>query len=228
MPGVESNVIAPRVDLGTDQNVALSGAAVDAFVTALGGRQVLVDTLLLATGDAAVDRVVSLLDDPVYGGWSLKDLCASAGLSLADFLTAYQRAMLKRGEIAATRVITARMVEVVDDVMRRAAPYDEACPCLDADRAACRQCRGTGIRRVLPELDRQKVALDLAKLLSKGGSLIQQNTLVAPGGSAPTVIAHGSLADLSAAVTEVLKPRRALAVPHPAKVLDATVAEESP
>lgn len=204
-------IVAPRVELDTDTDIVLSGAATDAFVTALGGRAAMVEILQLATGDPLVDRVVALLDDPVYADRSLPQLCASAGLHLGDFFKVYQRAMQARGEIVAVRVITERMVAVVDDVMRRSAPYDEACACTRAippTTATCATCGGTGIRRVYPELDRQKVALDLAKLLSKGGPLIQQNVLAAPGGTA--VVSHGSLADLSAAVSAVLKPRRPL------------------
>jgi hypothetical protein len=201
-------VVLPRVSLQSETEVVLSGAAVDAFVHALGGRSQLVTILLIGSGDPLVDRIISLLDDPTYAGWSLRRICGHAGLTVADFLKAYQRAMLARGEIAATKIIADRIGEVVEDVMRRAAPHDGPCTCATPPLQACAACHGTGTRKILPDLDRQKVALELAKLLIRGGPLVQQNTLVAAGGSA--TVAHGSLADLSAAVASVLKPRRAL------------------
>jgi hypothetical protein len=228
VPGVDSVVPSPRVDLTSDAEVALSASAVDAFVTALGGRQALVTILQIGSGDPLVDRLIALLDDPLYGGWSLKRLCAHTGLTVAEFLKAYQRAMVARSEIAATKIIADRIPAVIDDVLRRAAPHDAPCPCSPPGVApvpTCVACHGSGTRQILPDLDRQKVALQLAKLLAQpGGPLVQTttNTLVAPTGSGPTILAQGSLADLSTAVADLLKPRRALA-PAPAPISDAVV-----
>ncbi len=233
--------LTPRTDLPPDAR-SLSGAAVDAFVSLLGGRQALVSILLIASGDPAVDQVVALLDDPLYAGWSLPRLCLRAGLTVADFLRAYQRAMLARGEIAAARVIADRMVAVVDDVMRRAAPYDEACPCgapavvSVPPNPPCKACRGTGVLHLQPDLDRQKVALELAKLLTKGGILVQQNTLAVgnTGQQAATTgsIPASSLTDLQTAVQTLLRRPRPSAPPVPdpptAPIVDATLVEDPP
>lgn len=218
----ESDVLAPRTDLGR-ADATLSHAAVDAFVGVLGGRRQLVEILQIGSGDPKIDLVLACLDDPLYAGWPLPRLCERAGLTVADFLRAYERAMLQRGEILATQKIAAGMVAVVDDVMRRAAPHDDPCPCAVPPIPTCVACRGTGVRKVYPDLDRQKTALELAKLLTKGGGLVfQQNTLVSPP-PAPSTPQPGSLVDLQTAVQSLLRR------PRPARVVDATIVpEETP
>ena len=200
----------------TREDANCSGAAVDTFIGVLGGRARLTEILRIGAGDPAVDRVLDLLDEPLYGGWSLPKLCVRAGVSVADFLRAYQRAMLAVGEIAATKVIADGIVPVVADLMRRAAPYEVPCDCTltpptTVPPPVCKTCRGRGVRTILPDLDRQKIALALAKLLLPGGPVLQQTTQIvhAPAASG------GTLANLHAAVREILHPTRRLG-PAPA------------
>lgn len=217
------------------EEATLSAAGVDAFVGALGGRDRLVEILLIGCGDPAVDRVIALLDDPTLRGWSLRKICRHAALTVADFLRAYERAMIARGEIASARVIAHGIVAVVEDVMRRAAPYDEPCPCGAPEvtsPTSCKACRGTGILHLLPDLGRQKVALELGKLLTPG-ALMQQNVMNVSQSQMPAAAApsSGSLADLQAAVHEILHPRRVLTLVPPAQpppVVEATLLEEDP
>jgi hypothetical protein len=237
-----SLVPAVRPDLSlTPEEADLSSAAVDAFAVALGGRQALLDTLVVADGTSEVHQIVNLLIDPRYGGWSLRRLCATAGLTIADLFTAYKKALLVRAHLQATKVITDNLVAVVDDVMQRSRPREIVCPACaglttvtpEPTRAVpnpapqpCATCRATGRVIEQPDLDRQKVALELAQLLqTRGGITVQQNSVTLPAGGSG---APGALEQLQQAVHEVLYPRRvADAEPAPVSAVDGVVAEEA-
>lgn len=218
-----SLVPALRPDLSlTDGEADLSAAAVDAFTVAIGGRQALLDALVVASGTPDVDKVTNLLIDPRYGGWSLRRICALAGLSVADLFRAYQKALVVKAHLQATRIVTEQLTHVVDDIMRRSQPHEETCeicggtgtwtpePTKKEPNPAprpCVSCRGTGVVRLKPDLDRQKVALELGQLIQRqGGISIAQNNLTLPAGtSSPT--APGALEQLQQAVHETLYPR---------------------
>lgn len=218
-----SLVPAVRPDLSlTDAEADLSSAAVDAFTVAIGGRQGLLDALVVASGTPDVDKVTNLLIDPRYGGWTLRRICALAGLSVADLFRAYQKALVVRAHLQATRIVTEQLTHVVDDIMRRNQPHDETCELCDGtgtytpnptkkvpnpEPQSCVRCRGKGLIVVKPDLDRQKVALELGQLIQRqGGINVQQNNLTLPAGtSSPT--APGALEQLQQAVHETLYPR---------------------
>ena len=178
--------------------------AVEIFVKELGGRAAFFDMLEIAGSRSEVDVVLELLADPRYNAMSLATICRKAGLTVADLFSAFKVAKQVRGQIASANVVTAGIVPVVEDVMRRAAPYEEVCDrCKgtatyvpnptkadpNPEPQPCPTCKATGRVLVLPELERQKVALDLAQLLPKpnGTSIIQQNlALNSGGGSHPS------------------------------------------
>jgi hypothetical protein len=222
-----SSALAPvmRPDLSLSREEAdLSAAAVDQFTVAIGGRQALLDTLVVADGTPEVHKIVDLLVDSRYGGWSLRRICAQAGLTIADLFVAYRKALIVRAHLQATRLVADHLVAVVDDVMKRAQPHEV--PCADCGGLGhvtpeptkaqpnpgpqpCETCRGGGRLLQLPDLDRQKVALELGQLLrERGGILVQQQNLTLPaGGTAP-----GSLEQLQQAVQAVLYQRSPSAV----------------
>lgn len=236
-------VPALRPDLSlTDAEADLSAAAVDAFTVAIGGRQALLDALVVASGSADVDKVTNLLIDPRYGGWSLRRICALAGLSVADLFRAYQKALVVKAHLQATRIVTAQLTHVVDDIMRRSRPHDETCDSCEGtgtytpepskkepnpEPRSCPACRGRGSVHCQPDLDRQKVALELGQLIQRqGGISIAQNNLTLPAGaSSPT--APGALEQLQQAVHETLYPRArplpAASAPHAETPIDAEV-----
>ena len=99
-----------------------------------------------------------------------------------------------------------KLPPVVDDVMTRAAPQVSTCPaCLGVSTAGqgpCATCNSTGRVQTEPDLDRQKLALELGQLLEKkGGLIVQQNnaTVASLGASQP-----GSLEQLQQAVGDLL------------------------
>lgn len=237
-------VPATRPDLSLSSAEAdLSSAAVEAFAVALGGRQALLESLTVAGGTPDIDKITNLLLDPRYGGWSLRRLCRAAGLTIADLFLAYKKALLVRAHLQATKIVADQLVQVVTDVMRRSQPYEaicEGCKGLGQVTAEpstkhpnpsplpCPACGGLGRRTYLPELDRQKVALELGQLLQKSGINIQQNSLLLPAGGASSTT-PGALEQLQQAVNEVLYPRaRLIDPPAPPTVEGEVLVSASP
>ena len=176
----------------TDEEARLSASAIDTFVTVLGGRDQLTEALQIAIDEPEVDQVVTLLLDPRYDHLPLRRICQLASLTVADLFAAYKKAMIVKAHVQAYQRITDKLLPVVEDVMRRAAPFEVGCGACGAtgqDRdaeglprpgIACPTCAGRGRVLQLPDLDRQKLALELGALLAKsaGISVVQtQQTL---------------------------------------------------
>src|SRR5262245_4259853 len=202
----------------TDLEQELADEAVETFVTVVGGRHALTETLAVADHSVEIQHVVRLLLDPRYDNVGLPRLCRLAGLTVADCLVAYRKALIARAHIAATATVAAKILPVVDDILTRAAPHQVVCDACHGEGSLpprptrtdpnpsplpCPTCRASGRRLVLPDLDRQKLALELAHLLQKsGGIVVQQNTNVAPDPRA--VQGPGALEQLQQAVSQIL------------------------
>lgn len=218
-------------------------AAVETFVDQLGGRVAVIEALEIASDQPEVDAVLSLLADPRYSSWSLRRLCQNAGLTIHEFFAAFRKASMVRAQIAATQVIAAKLVPVVEDVMRRAAPYDLTCErCLGSGTYTpdpskkhpnptpepCKSCQASGKITIFPELDRQKLALELADLVKKGGGLnIQNNQLHMAGAAGGT--GSGDLEKLQQALAGVsfsVNPSEKSSTP-PEIVVDAEIVAQS-
>jgi hypothetical protein len=187
MPRLAPSALVPAAarapELLTDVETELNIKAVETFTAQLGGREQLTAALAVAEGDIGVEKVLTYLLDPRYDRWSLPRICRLAGLTIADFFIAYKRAVLAKAHIEATHIIAANLPPIVEDVMRRAAPQRQVCPACAgaADKAlACPTCRGAGSVQTEPDLDRQKLALELGQLTEKrGGLIVQQNQVAA-------------------------------------------------
>jgi len=192
-----------------------AGQAIACFERALGGRQALTDALLVADGADDIEQIVSLLSDPAYDAYALPALCAKAGTTVGTLFRAYDAAVLIRVHLEAkARIISQKLLPVVEDVMTRAAPHSVVCEtcagvgtCTDASKpdavpSGCRSCHGTGTRLVYPDLDRQKLALELGALLKKSGVSISTNLAV----QVPSPTAPHSLEQMQQAMAELLFP----------------------
>jgi hypothetical protein len=203
----------------TDEEAEANSAAIATVVKALGGKAGLLETLSVAADQPEVEELVSLLLDPRYETISLRRLCHMAGLTIVDLFAAYKKAMVVKAHLLAYQAITDALLPVVEDVMRRAAPY--TIPCYDchglgtvtdpttpdAAPKPCDACAGQGQVLQLPDLDRQKVALELAQLVQKSaGFTLQQNNLTVP--PPDPVERRGTLIELQHAVHELLSGPR--------------------
>lgn len=194
--------------------------AVLTFIEAVGGRQALTDTLAVAATATELQPIAQLLLDSRYDGQPVTRLCRLAGLTVADLLVAYRKALVAKAHIKAAVSIAERIPAVVDDVLRRAAPHDlpcDACQGLGETRpratkadplpipVPCSRCRGSGQTHHLPDLDRQKLALELAQLSQKsGGIFVQQNNVANDAPSAGLAAGPGALESLQQAVSQIL------------------------
>ncbi len=202
--------------------------AISRFIDQIGGKEQLLDVLSVAAEAPEVERIVELLLDPRYEKMSLRRLCAMASLTVVDLFAAYKKAMVVQAHLQAYQVITQKLLPVVEDVMTRAAPYTIPCgdcsatgQVLDGDQPiVCPACHGHKAVIVHPDLDRQKLALELAQLVQKAAGLNIQNTNVHL--PAPETRGAGStLVDLQHAVRAVLSGPRT-------PILDAEITEATP
>jgi hypothetical protein len=191
----------------------LSGAAIEMFTKAVGGRDALSNVLAIADTAPDVAKVADLLLDPRYDRLSLRRICEMAGLTVADLFVAYRKALITRAHIEASHIIANKLPPIVADVMTRATPALVVCAVCHGERIEhlaggatrpCVACAGEGRVFSEPDLDRQKLALELGQLTSgKGSFLIQQNQQIVAASAAGSHTA-GALEQLQQAVGDVL------------------------
>jgi hypothetical protein len=207
-PATATSALVPaaaRSDALGGVEAVLNADAIEVFAKAVGGRDQLADTLAIAGHGSEIERITTLLLDPRYASWSLARLCTMVGLTVADLFASYRKANIARAHVEASHIIAQKLPPVVLDVMTRATPQRRLCgACLGASadgQGPCRVCDSTGYVQSEPDLDRQKLALELGQLLEKkGGLIVQQNNLAATLGAT----AAGSLEQLQQAVGDLL------------------------
>jgi len=220
----------------TPREQQLNGEAVDAFAARVGGRQAFFDALSLGDGSSEMGRVLTYLEDERYTGWSLRKICAAVGLTVADLLLAYKKALMARAHVEAAVIVADSTPAVVTDVMTRATP--QVVPCggcngtgrrsVEGAPMTCPACKGKGTTLTTPNLDRQKLALELAGLTTKGAGVVVNNMNTATAGA---TAAHmpGTLEQLQQAVGELLfspTRRRAAAPAAPVAASPSTAPSE--
>ncbi len=222
----------------SDAEADANAAAIDAVVKAFGGKQGMLETLSVASDVPEVETLLRLVLDPRYDTFSLRRLCHLAGLTIVDLFAAYKKAMVVKAHLVAYQAITDGILPVVQDVMKRAAPYE--IPCYgcggtgavldpehpDGDPATCGDCAGKGRLLQLPDLDRQKLALELAQLVQKSagfGINLQQNNLTVPPPDPDPAEGRGTLIALQHALRELQSGPRTPIVD--AEVVPPTAAE---
>lgn len=218
----EAALLSPAALATTDVEILDTAAEpINALEKALGGRKNLVQSLAIeATPE--MRNLVEMLVDPRFDGRSLGWLAAKVQIGLTDLLRAYRSGVLATAHIIATQRVADKLPAVVEDVMKRAVPYEEDCagcdatgqmtvrptkkvPIPDPAQVPCTICRGKGKVLRLPELDRQRLALELGELIkgNRAPTFMQQINLPAAGQNAGDASA-GSLERMQQAVTNLL------------------------
>jgi len=168
---------------------------------ALGGRIAVVGLLTLAPLTPDLRYVLGMLGDPRNRAKTLAAICAHGNILPGELLKHLASAALLRGKVKANQQIGDGIAAVAADVMRRAAPYEAPCnggcqgtgsitadPTPQVPNPApepCEVCRGSGRLVYTPDLERQKLAIEMAQLLPKSGGLqILQANVHASGGGA--------------------------------------------
>lgn len=238
-----SVALAPAAARGASPVISLEEAdlsqqAVAVFERVLGGRDQFAAVLAVADDSPEVAKVNDFLLDPRYQSLGLRKICAMAGLTVADLFAAYRKAVIVQAHLEAAPIIAKKLVGVVDDLMTRAQPHYLPCDtCRGTGRVvppptkdqpapepvACTACVN-GQQLHLPDLDRQKLALEIAELIKpRAGVTFNQANVLAPPDRGPSVT--GSLEQLQQAVSEVLFSGRPMPVTDPP--IDADVVEPS-
>jgi hypothetical protein len=223
----------------TDQESALADEGVAVFEQIIGGRKKLTDALAVASTDADVARVTDLLLDPRYERHNLRSLCKMVGLTVADLLTAYRKAAIIQAHIQSAPIIAGKLIGVVEDLMTRAQPHYLPCPICrgtgtvvpeptrDNPNPSPRPCQNCvdGQVYTLPDLDRQKLALEISELIKpRAGITLNQANIVGSGnGGGDARALGGSLEQLQQAVSDVLFPSNRSRAPVGAAIDAPTV-----
>lgn len=204
--------------------------AIDALEAAMGGREALIDTLSLSH-DPDTDYLLGLIADPRHDDKSLSVLCDMGNITPGQLLRLYRDAKIARAQVLALDAVAKDLPAIATDVTRRAQNHYRLCA----------ECRGTGsvkdkLGTVLPcagcdgagqvlaeaSLDHQKLALDLAGLLSKGSGPTV-NVLNAQTSAGPIATTMLPFAELQLAVQKALT-----AQPSTMEVVDADPPSEGP
>jgi hypothetical protein len=190
-----------------------------AIETAVGGRSELVGLLALAPLNPDLRLILGLLGDPIHERKSLAEICATGNILPGELLKHIEGAALLRGKVLSAQLIGRGLPAVVRDVMERAAPYEAPCnQCQGTGtRVAdptpqvpnplpepCAVCQGMGRLTYPPDIEHQKLALEMGRLLKTGGGLniIQNNATLTPGGGG--TLGGGSLERLHALSDRIL------------------------
>lgn len=201
-------------------------APINAFERTLGGREALVDALAL-DDSAPIVQLTNALCDPSFDKQSLASIALKVGLTFSDLLRAYRNAALAKAHIVAVNKLVTKIPEIIDDIVKRSAPYDEPCERCNGKgvitrmgratktggptepiEIACSTCHGVGTIHRLPDLDRQRLVLELSELLKTPGSsrtVMQQiNMPAASDVPGSTRVGPGALEQMQQAVTSIL------------------------
>lgn len=183
-----------RPDSSTLQSYerTLTAKAVDALESAVGGREKLIAALTGAPATDDLAYVINLIASPEMDARKLSQICRAGRITVGELLEAYKRGVYAQMQVSVMAKVAEHTPAVVEDVLLRSQPHQVVCPsckgslvvrnpredekdqppvlpctaCLDANRIP------TGLIDVLPDLDRQKLALDLANLLPKKSPMI--------------------------------------------------------
>jgi DNA-directed RNA polymerase subunit RPC12/RpoP len=234
----------------TDAEARYGDNALRETLKLLGGREGILDTLVVASNVPEVDSLLRLCADPRYDGLPLHKVCAMAGLTVVDLFAAYKKAMITKAHLTVYKVVTDKLQPVVEDLMKRAAPYEIPCSACGArgevvddskeskgKLIVCPTCNGQKVLIQLPDLDRQKVVLELAQLVQKaqGINILQQNNNAPPPPVEEPAEGRGTLIEMQHALAELQRgPRTPLALtsstpsPVDAEIIEATPTSPDP
>ena len=210
---------------------SLSASAVTSLEVAMGGRSALIAALVRCPESDDLGYVIGQIADPRNDARALSDICMASGIGVGELLEAYKRGVMAEAQVAAMATVASTLQPVVADVMHRSAPHDISCTACngtgqatdpskpDAAPTLCPTCKGTGAIRTLPDLERQKVALDLGGLgPKKAPKVVVDNRKLTVRDASP-----GGLSRLIQMADQVLHRQRPARVEAPE--IDETVVE---
>lgn len=208
-------------------------AALEQLEEAVGGRERIASSLRITPEALTVEEEIltNLLADPRNQGTSLAELCGRTGITIGRVLELFAKAEGAQAYAKSLSKIYRRLPDVVGDVMERALPREKDCGACQGKgtitakngaenvEIACVVCRGHGKVEIEPELERQKIALQLGGFLKDKGGVNITNTTT---NTSVTVNAMTkSTPDFRSATDRLLYPHKEKAI-----VVDAETVED--
>ncbi len=162
----------------------------------LGGRDAIISLLAHAASTRVSRYLLTLLTSEEQGSQSLGVCCALAEITPGEFYAILRQGQTLAIEIRAMQVAVTEAPKVVAHLFRQAQPHYEACDACDEMLTApdgtrkgngkyttyrpdgtsrtgmCAACKGDGTILHQPKLARQKLAIDVARLLPKGPGVV--------------------------------------------------------
>lgn len=218
---------------------ALVAQALEALEQEIGGRDALVAALSHAPRSKDIQYVLGLVGDPRSKSRPLADLCAQGGITAGELIQAYSAGEIARAQALATAKVGAQLAEVAADTMRMALPREQTCQVCggtgtfvaepskkvpNPNPLPCTACDQSGKITAEGDVEHKKLALEMGRLLQKGGGGISLNVNQQVGVQVGS--AGGALEKLQAATDAILYGEGPL--PQAAGVVEAEVLESSP
>lgn len=172
---------------------------------ALGGRSQILSTLVQADLTDDEQLICDLLADPQNDNRSLAKVCGIAHYSLSRLLDLFKKAKGAEAYIKSVNRVYEKLPDIAGDIAERSVPQKARCgDCrgiglvkrVDVDddgkpkfsedgkrvwiEEQCWPCEGTGQITILPDLERQKLALQIGGLIKEKGPAVivdQRNQL---------------------------------------------------
>lgn len=216
--------LAPgNVDLEDRRNKRMhteANQALRAFEEGVGGRAKLVENLQYATLTDEQSIIVGMIADPQNDRKALGTICRAAKINFGQLLQLFKDAGFIKAQLAAFEKVWEGLPRVAGDVMMRSIPHQIECQaCFGTKEVTvkekvdgkdiekqipCRFCRGTGQITVIPDLEHQKVALEIGGLLKRGQG-IQVGVQVNNSGA---LVSPDDMKDFRGASDKLLYPAR--------------------
>ena len=174
------------------------------------------------------------LADPRYATRPIERICQDTEFTVGKLLAFLRKSYAAKSIFQAFDQIYDKLPLTAKDVMERSIPHKRLCKgcwgqgkidtkggedgeSAQIEPVRCRECNGEGWIEVVPEIERQKLALQIGGVLKPAGTTIQQNTQMNVGIHVPR-----STAAFRAATDKLLFPTREAAP------VDETVIEVKP
>lgn len=206
----------PSTDSSTTEAVSVvlpkkSRTALEQFEAAVGGREILVETLELAQLDKKQEHLLNLLLDPKRQRDTINTIARDAGMKPAGVIELFRSASFSKAHAIAMNHMATALPAVVEDIAAKAVDSKIECPTCFGEKQIqnvdCPTCYGKGQIMRYSDLDRQKILLESAGVTKKGGgvnvSVNQQVGIVNPGSFFSNFV-KGSDADAYAIDADVI------------------------
>lgn len=157
-------------------------SALTNFEHAIGGREVLIETLSVSSLDKKQEHFLRILSDPNRATDTLAIITRDADMLPSQVIEMFRHASFAKAHAIAMGTLSEAIPSIVKDIADKSVDAIVVCPdCQgqEVPEGACYTCKGRGQILRTSDLDRQKLSLEIGGLLKKGGGVnVQVNQQV--------------------------------------------------